>query len=155
MQRTEIIGHLGGDAQVNAAQSGNQAIGFTVAVSEKYTANDGQQRETTTWYRCTLWKRPDQSTAVAQYLRKGTQVFVEGKVTARAYTNQAGEMQASLDLNVSPNGLKLLGSSGGSSAGSPAGPGAPAHGSHAGAPAAQPYQARPAAQAMPDADLPF
>lgn len=109
MNRTQIIGNIGSDATVNQTQTGRVAIGFSVAVSKKWTDASGQQQEQTTWFRCTIWKKAGESTNVAQYLRKGTKVFCEGEVSAKMYTDASGGNQTSLELNVIGATLELLG----------------------------------------------
>lgn len=103
MIKLQIIGNLGADAQIQQTQSGDQVINFTVAHSEK----DKQGNQQTTWVRCSKFVRQGESTAVAQYLKKGTKVFVEGKPKVNQFTNQAGQTQASLDLLA--NMIELLG----------------------------------------------
>jgi single-strand DNA-binding protein len=109
-----LIGHLGRDAEIR--EFGNRSvISFNVAHSERYMDRElNTMRERTTWVRCSYWRDPDK-VGVAQYLKKGTQVFVEGMISAQAYTDKDGQMQASLDLRV--DRLELLGSSGGTGGG--------------------------------------
>ena len=100
MNRYQIIGNLGNDATVRTLDSGTNAISFNVAVTKKWTDKSGEKKESTTWVSCTQWKIKDQSTAVAQYLKKGTRVLVEGEPSARSYTDNSGAAKASLDLRV-------------------------------------------------------
>lgn len=95
MQKTTIIGNIGADADVRHLDSGFIAISFNVAVTEKR-----QEQDHTTWFSCTYWRKQDQSTAVATYLKKGQKVYVEGKISARSFTRPNGEAGASLDLRV-------------------------------------------------------
>ena len=100
MNRYQIIGNLGNDATIRTLDNGSSAISFNVAVTKKWTDKQGQKQESTTWVSCTQWKLKDQSTAVAQYLKKGTRVLVEGEPSARSYTDNSGAAKASLDLRV-------------------------------------------------------
>lgn len=95
MQRLTIIGNIGQDAQIKTLDSGAKAIQFSVAVSEKYG-----EKESTTWYRCTQWKTPQQATTIAEYLKKGVKVFIEGKPSINAYKNKNGEHSASIELRI-------------------------------------------------------
>ena len=105
MQKTTIIGHIGKDATVNDLGT-NQVINFSVAVSESYTNKTTNEKVTkTTWYECAKWGN---NTAVAQYLKKGTQVYVEGTPTARAWQNEQGQVIPVLGITVFD--LKLLSS---------------------------------------------
>jgi len=105
MLKTTLIGFLGRDAEVKDV-NGQKAISFSVAHTESYTARNGEKKETTTWVNCTLWRQPDKA-RIAEYLTKGSRVYVEGMPSARAYTTKAGETVAALDLRVLT--LELLG----------------------------------------------
>jgi len=104
MQRLEIIGHIGQDAEVKDFGE-NQVINFSVAVSESYTNRQGEKVTNTTWYECAKWGN---NTTVAQYLKKGQQVYVSGKPQARAWQKDDGTLVASQGINVL--NLQLLGS---------------------------------------------
>lgn len=104
MQQTQIIGRIGGDAEVREAQSGNTVINFNVAVSERWKDKQGNKQEKTTWYRCSWWLN---NTVIAQYLTKGTLVFVSGTANAYAYQNKDGEIVVQEGINV--RSLELLG----------------------------------------------
>ena len=103
MQRTEIIGFCGQDAEVKDLGS-NQVINFSVAVSESYTNAKGEKVTNTNWYECAKWGN---NTAIAQYLKKGQQVFVSGKPQARAWQKDDGTLVSVLGINVFS--LQLLG----------------------------------------------
>lgn len=100
--KAQFIGNLGAEATVRQQQNGDNAITFRVAVTEKR-----KDQDITTWINCTLWKRADQGTAIAQYLTKGQKVYIEGKPSVRAYQDQSGNTQASFDVMV--NHVELLG----------------------------------------------
>lgn len=106
MNRTQIIGNLGQDAEVKAFEGGQSAISFSVAVTEKWNDAQGVKQERTDWFRCTLWRKPEQ-TSIANYLKKGTKVLVEGKAQARAWVNAAGETIAAIEIRVAT--VELLG----------------------------------------------
>lgn len=93
----QAMGHLGNDAIVKQV-NGKYAIDFSLAHSEKYKNRDGQTVERTTWVNCTLWR--DQAT-IAQWLKKGAKVWVEGTPSVHAYTKTSdNSVGASLDLRV-------------------------------------------------------
>lgn len=105
MQKTEIIGRIGNDAEVNEAGTGNTVINFNVAVSEKWKDKQGNKQEKTTWYRCAWWIN---NTVISTYLKKGTQVYVMGTANASAYTNKTtGDIVVQEGINV--RSLELLG----------------------------------------------
>lgn len=100
-----MIGHLGRDAEVREV-GGQSVIAFTVAHSERFTDRSGVQQDRTTWVNCSYWRETGK-TAVAQYLKKGTQVYMEGIPSARAYTNNQQQLVGSLEMRVMS--LELLG----------------------------------------------
>jgi single-strand DNA-binding protein len=103
MIKLQVIGHLGKDALVNTV-NGKNVINFTVAHSERFKDAQGNQKDRTTWVDCSYWT---DRTAVAPYLKKGTQVYVDGQPDVRAYTTQDGRQGATLTLRVSS--VQLLG----------------------------------------------
>lgn len=104
MIKLQVIGNLGKDALVNNV-NGKSVINFTVAHTERFKDAQGNQKDRTTWVDCAYWT---DRTAVAPYLKKGTQVFVEGQPDVRTYTTQDGRNGASLTLRVLS--VQLLGS---------------------------------------------
>ena len=106
MIKMQIIGNLGKDCVVNTVNSKN-VINFTVAHTEKYKDSQGNQQEKTTWVDCAWWT---DRTAVAQYLTKGKQVYVEGQPEARSFQRNDGTPGSSLSLRV--RDLQLLGGRG-------------------------------------------
>ncbi|MEO7394393.1 MAG: single-stranded DNA-binding protein [Chitinophagaceae bacterium] len=103
MIKMQVIGHLGKDCVVNTV-NGKNVINFTVAHSEKYKDSQGVLQEKTTWVDCAYWT---DRTAVAPYLQKGTQVFVEGQPEARSFQRNDGTPGSSLSLRVRE--VQLLG----------------------------------------------
>ena len=83
----------------------NNVINFTVAHSEKYKDSQGVLQEKTIWVDCAYWT---DRTAVAPYLQKGTQVYVEGQPEARSFQRNDGTPGSSLSLRVRE--VQLLGS---------------------------------------------
>ena len=104
MIKLQVIGNLGKDATVNNV-NGKNVINFTVAHTEKYKDSQGVQKERTTWVECAYWT---DRTAVAPYLRKGTQVYVEGTPDVRTYQTNDGRQGAALSLRITT--VQLLGS---------------------------------------------
>lgn len=98
-----LVGNLGQNATVNIV-NGKNCINFSVAHSEKWKDAQGVQKERTTWVSCAYWS---DKTNIVPYLTKGSTVYVEGTVEARAYTTQRGENGVSLNCRVFD--IKLLG----------------------------------------------
>ena len=106
MIKMQVIGNLGKDCVVTTV-NGKNVINFTVAHTEKYRDSQGNNQEKTTWVDCAYWT---DRTAVAPYLQKGTQVFVEGQPEVRSFTRNDGTAGASLSLRVRE--VQLLGRKG-------------------------------------------
>ncbi|HVG40608.1 MAG TPA: single-stranded DNA-binding protein [Chitinophagaceae bacterium] len=106
MIKMQVIGNLGKDCVVNAV-NGKNVINFTVAHTEKYKDSQGNNQDKTTWVDCAYWT---DRTAIAPYLTKGTQVFVEGAPEVRSFQRNDGTAGASLSLRVRE--VQLLGRKG-------------------------------------------
>jgi single-strand DNA-binding protein len=111
MIKMQVIGNLGKDCTVNTV-NGKNVINFTVAHTEKYRDSQGNNLEKTTWVDCAYWT---DRTALAPYLQKGKQVFVEGTPEVRSFTRGDGTAGASLSLRVRE--VQLLGGKGDSNMG--------------------------------------
>lgn len=96
MIKLQVIGNLGKDAVLNNV-NGKNVINFTVAHTERFKDAQGNQKDRTTWVDCAYWT---DRTGVAPYLKKGTQIYVEGTPDVRTYTTQDGRNGASLTLRV-------------------------------------------------------
>mgnify|MGYP003571314974 CR=1 FL=1 len=92
MLQVEIIGNIGSDAQVKDF-NGKKYIAFNVAHSEKFKNQQGVETERTTWVSVL---KPGES-AVAQYLKKGTPVFVRGDLSVKAYQDNAHNWQVGVN----------------------------------------------------------
>lgn len=101
-----VIGNLGKDCIVNTV-NGKNVINFSVAHTEKF-----KEQDKTIWVECAYWT---DKTAIAPYLKKGTQVYVEGSPEVRNYETKDGKQGSSLSLRV--NNVQLLGSRGGGESG--------------------------------------
>ena len=106
MKKLILIGNLGADAKVNSV-NGKVAINFSIAENETYTDKAGVKQEITTWFNCAIWKN-DGNSRLPEFLKKGTQVYVEGNINTRLFQGQNNQMQISNDVNV--NFIQLLGS---------------------------------------------
>ncbi len=103
MIKLQVIGNLGKDATVNQV-NGKNVINFTVAHTERYKDSTGAQKERTTWVECAYWT---DRTGVVPYLKRGSQLYVEGTPEVRQFNRTDGTMGAALSLRVM--NLQLLG----------------------------------------------
>jgi single-strand DNA-binding protein len=98
-----LIGNLGRDPEMRYTANGTPVTNLSVATTEKWTGQDGQQQERTIWWRVSVWGK--QAETVNQYLAKGRQVLVEGRINAdsetggpRLYTRNDGTPGASYEV---------------------------------------------------------
>jgi single-strand DNA-binding protein len=104
-QQVIIVGNLGRDPEMRYLQSGVAVCNFTVAVNQ--ISGQGENRtEKTVWFRVAAWRELGER--CSQYLAKGRQVMVIGTVDARAYTDNSGQPQATLELTA--RDVRFLGS---------------------------------------------
>jgi len=103
MYKTTLTGNIGNDAEVKSFENGQSVITFSVAHTEKWKDKQGVQQEKTEWIRCQMWKPSDKLT-IAQYLKKGTKLLIEGRVSASSWIdNSTGTpiAKSQVELNVS------------------------------------------------------
>jgi single-strand DNA-binding protein len=104
-----IVGHLGRDPEVRYTQDGTAVANFTVATSESWTdKNSGEKRENTEWHRIVVWRRLAE--ICGEYLSKGRQVYVEGKLQTRSW-EQDGVTRYTTEIVAST--VQFLGSAAG------------------------------------------
>lgn len=99
-EKSQLIGRLGADAKVSEVNDKTDVVNFDIAIDKSYTNKNGEKVAKTKWVRCTLYKAKGK-TKVAEYLKKGQEVIVEGEFNAKAYTNKEGNAVAELVLTVS------------------------------------------------------
>jgi single-strand DNA-binding protein len=132
LSKIQIIGNLGRDPELRYTPNGRPVASFTVAVNQS-TKNQqsGEWIESTNWFRVDVWG--DRGERVAESLRKGSRVFVDGRFKAREYDANDGQKRTSLDITADTVlGLDKRESAEGTFAGAPAAAGAPAGGGRSG-----------------------
>ncbi len=103
-----LVGNLGRDPEVRYLPSGEQVANITLATSYKYKSKTGEMVEETEWHRITFFSRLAE--IVGQYLRKGSSVYVEGRIKTRKYTDKDGIEKYATDIIASE--MQMLGSRG-------------------------------------------
>jgi single-strand DNA-binding protein len=87
LNNVQILGHLGQDAEVRFTPTGIQVARLNIATSRSYKdKNSDEWKEKTTWHNVTLWR----CEKVAEFLKKGKQVFVQGHLDTRSYEDKEG-----------------------------------------------------------------
>ncbi|MDT9545906.1 MAG: single-stranded DNA-binding protein [Chlorobium phaeovibrioides] len=115
INKVTLIGNLGSDPEVRQIPSGQTVANFTLATSDSYKDNSGTMQERTEWHRIVVWGRLAE--ICGQYLKKGRQVYLEGRIQTRSWDDQkTGEKKYATDIVC--NEMQMLGGQGGSGGGS-------------------------------------
>lgn len=113
-----IVGYLGRDPEIRYTPQGQAVCNFSIATTERRKESSGDSQETTTWFRVTLWGR--QAEVANQYLSKGKQVYIEGRLRQSEFTDRDGNKRTTLEVTasdiqfLSPRGDEAGGGGGGS-----------------------------------------
>lgn len=89
LNRVQLIGNLGKDPEVRAIPSGAKVANFSIATTESYTGKDGQKQDKTEWHNIVLWR--GLADIAEKYLRKGSQVYIDGKLSTRSWDDKDGQ----------------------------------------------------------------
>ncbi len=109
-----LVGNLGKDPEVRYTANGGAVANITIATSEGWKDKQtGQQQERTEWHRVVLFNRLGE--IAGEYLKKGSQVYIEGKIQTRKWQDQSGQDRYTTEIVA--NELQMLGSRGGSGGG--------------------------------------
>jgi single-strand DNA-binding protein len=169
LNKVMLIGNVGRDPEVRYldGNSGNAKVAtFTLATTERYRDRNGETRENTEWHNIVAWR--GNADVAERFIRKGTQLFIEGRIRTRSWDDQTGNKRYTTEIIV--DNLQLLGKKSDNPGGQQGGYQAPAQQTQYGQqtysqPAQPAYNPQPAVQQpaapqnvvndMPDDDLPF
>ena len=98
LNKVLIIGNLGKDPEVRYTSGGTQVCNFSVATTERWRDQGGQLQESTEWHRITAWGKLAE--ICGQYLRKGSKVYIEGKLQTRKWQDQSGQDRYTTEIVV-------------------------------------------------------
>ncbi len=113
-QNVTIVGNVGRDPELRYLPSGVPVCSFSVAVTRRWADKSTQEnKEKTVWFRISAWRQLGET--CNQYVRKGMQILVVGTVDVRAYTDNSGQPQATLELTADT--VQFLGQRGGDNGG--------------------------------------
>ncbi len=96
LNKAMIIGRLGRDPELKYTQSGMPVTSLTIATDESYMDRDGNKVERTEWHRVSVFQKAAEN--CAQYLSKGSLVYVEGRIQTRKWQDQQGQDRYSTDI---------------------------------------------------------
>jgi single-strand DNA-binding protein len=118
-----LVGNLGRDPEVRYTPSGQAVANFTVATNEAWTDKAGQKQERTEWHRVVVWGKTAEN--CGEYLSKGRQVYIEGRLQTREWTNKEGAKQFTTEVVANPAGGVVFLAGGGAGRGASRGGAAP------------------------------
>jgi single-strand DNA-binding protein len=120
VNRVIILGRLGQDPEARSTANGTQVVNLNVATNELGRADEqGNRPDLTEWHRIVLFGRMAEN--AAQYLKKGSQVYIEGRVQTRKWQDQSGQDRYSTDIIA--NDMQFIGGGGGGQGGGQQGSG--------------------------------
>ncbi|EBD0365843.1 single-stranded DNA-binding protein [Salmonella enterica] len=157
LNKVMLIGHLGQDPDVRYLPNGNAVAMLSLATSDTWKDKQtGEQKERTEWHRVVIYGKLAE--IAGEYLRKGSQVYIEGELRTRKWTDQNGQERYTTEVVVSMQGsMQMLGSRGnggnGQQQGSQGQPQQPAGRSYSGTPPKQHPANEPPMEF--DDDIPF
>jgi len=114
-----LVGNLGNDPEVRYMPNGNAVANLSLATSESWKDQQGQMQERTEWHRLTMYRRLAE--IAGEYLKKGSQIYVEGKLQTRKWQDQSGQDKYTTEIIVDQ--MQMLGGRGGEGGGGNAGGG--------------------------------
>lgn len=91
-----LIGHLGADPEVRYTTNGKAVARLRLATSENWSDKDGQKQERTEWHRVVAWGKLGE--LCGEYLRKGRQVFIEGRIQTRSWDDKDGQKKYTTEV---------------------------------------------------------
>ena len=108
-----LIGNLGKDPEVRHLEGGASVANFTMATSESYKDKAGNRVDQTEWHNIVMWRTEN----IANYLLKGKQIYIEGRLESRSYEDKEGQKRYITEVVCEANNAVLLGGGGGRSEG--------------------------------------
>ena len=109
VNRVILLGNLGKDPELRFMPNGDPVCNVNIATNRKYKGKDGNQVDETEWHRLTLYRK--QAELVAQYCKKGNQLYVEGRIQSRKWNDKEGLEHTAYEIIVDT--MTLMGSPGG------------------------------------------
>lgn len=108
-----ILGRLGQDPELKYTAGGSAVCNFSLATNESWTDRNGQKQEKTEWHRVVVWGKLAE--LCNQYLSKGRQAYIEGKLATRSWEDQQGQKRYTTEINAAT--VQFIGANTGAGAG--------------------------------------
>ena len=105
LNKVILIGRLGRDPETRYMPNGDAVCNFSIATSENWKDRNGQRQERTEWHNISMFGRLAE--IAGQYLKKGSKVYIEGRIQSRKYTGKDGIERTAYDIVA--NEMKMLG----------------------------------------------
>ncbi len=99
LNKLQIFGNLGKEPEMRYTPTGKAVTTFSVAVNESWNGTDGEKQERTEWFNCEAWGKNAET--LNEYLRKGSRVFLEGRIQTDKWETGEGEKHTRIKLIVS------------------------------------------------------
>jgi single-strand DNA-binding protein len=103
-----LIGRLGADPELKYTPTGKAVLTLSIATNTSWKDQEGKPQEKTDWHRVIVWQKPAE--ALSQYVKKGTLVYVEGRISTRSWDDKDGNKRYITEVTASQ--VQLLGSRG-------------------------------------------
>ncbi|MBN2031655.1 MAG: single-stranded DNA-binding protein [Deltaproteobacteria bacterium] len=103
-----LVGNLGAEPEVRYTTSGKAVASFNLATKEQWTGKDGEKSDRTEWHRIVAWARLGE--ICGEYLHKGSQVYVEGRLQTRTWEDRDGNKRSTTEIVA--QSMQMLGSPG-------------------------------------------
>ena len=105
LNKVMLIGNVGRDPEVRYLEGNAKVATFTLATSERFKDRNGELRENTEWHNIVAWRA--NADVAERFIHKGTQIYVEGRLRTRSYTDQAGVKKFTTEIQADT--IQLLG----------------------------------------------
>ncbi len=106
LNQCQFIGNLGNDPDIRSTQNGEKVANLSIGVSEKWKDKNGQQQSRTEWVRVVIWGKL--ADIAETYLKKGSKVYVSGKMQTRKWQDQSGQDKYSTEIVLQGFDSKLV-----------------------------------------------
>lgn len=105
LNKVLLIGNVGKDPDIRHLESGVSVATFSLATSERFRDRNGETKETTEWHNIVAWRQL--ADLASNYIKKGTQIYVEGRIRTRAWDDQTGNKRYTTEILA--DSIQLLG----------------------------------------------